>query len=422
MASNVTLLCVNRFIRRAMYATELDFDAIRHNLLSTWVWDNDGFTVNLLGHPYQGSFYFTAGRANGLGFWGSSALTMANSILWEYAFETETPSVNDLVVTTMGGAAVGEVLHRLYADARARGLPLPVAFVISPMDCISDLVTRRGRRIAIGDSGEISSLSLAAGFSVETRHLDAQRLDESSGVFPAGFAFLDIVYGDPFGLNSSIPYEHFDFSTSVSWSLAGYLVSILTDGALVSRSVLGDAGGRTSLSLNMHYDFVLGSEIRLSSVALGPSLKRESHLSGESTLRLRAHLAWVLLGGSDYVYLTFGNSPPPEGGGAPRMYDMGTGTQAKVSLQFERPGLGAFELRYALYWLYTIPASVLKPDGSEGHTLTGFAVASYEYPIAHGFSVGIADSFCHKAGWYDDAQDVFEWINSTSLFVRKRFY
>ena len=42
--------------------------SIRQNLRGPWVVDSDGFTVNQLGHPYQGSMYHGFARASGLGF------------------------------------------------------------------------------------------------------------------------------------------------------------------------------------------------------------------------------------------------------------------------------------------------------------------------------------------------------------------
>jgi hypothetical protein len=63
-------------------------------------------------HPYQGNNYFTAGRANGLDFWESSALTAFGSATWEFFGETARPSLNDFVNTTLGGIALGEMFHR----------------------------------------------------------------------------------------------------------------------------------------------------------------------------------------------------------------------------------------------------------------------------------------------------------------------
>ena len=81
------------------------------NLRHGWVWDLDGFTVNQIGHPYQGNNYFTTGRANGLGFWESAGMTAFGSATWEFFGETNKASANNLINTTLGGIALGEMLH-----------------------------------------------------------------------------------------------------------------------------------------------------------------------------------------------------------------------------------------------------------------------------------------------------------------------
>jgi len=46
-------------------------------------WDDGEFEVNQLGHPYQGSLYFSAARVNGLSFWEAAPYTLAGSWMWE---------------------------------------------------------------------------------------------------------------------------------------------------------------------------------------------------------------------------------------------------------------------------------------------------------------------------------------------------
>ena len=94
------------------------------NMEQGWVWDLDNFVVNQVGHPYQGNNYFNAGRANGLSFWESAGITAFGSGTWEYFGETNHASLNDLVNTTLGGIALGEMFHRaawLVRDTRATG-------------------------------------------------------------------------------------------------------------------------------------------------------------------------------------------------------------------------------------------------------------------------------------------------------------
>src|SRR3954471_11619661 len=82
------------------------------NMKRGWEWDLDEFVVNQFGHPYQGNNYYTTGRANGLSFWESAALTAFGSGTWEYFGETNQASLNDFVNTTLGGIALGEMFHR----------------------------------------------------------------------------------------------------------------------------------------------------------------------------------------------------------------------------------------------------------------------------------------------------------------------
>ena len=94
------------------------------NMEQGWVWDLDDFAVNQVGHPYQGNNYFTTGRANGLSFYESAAVTAFGSATWEYYGETNHASLNDFINTTLGGIALGEMFHRtawLVRDTRATG-------------------------------------------------------------------------------------------------------------------------------------------------------------------------------------------------------------------------------------------------------------------------------------------------------------
>ena len=79
------------------------------------VWDKDGWAVNYIGHPVQGSLAFNALRSQGAGFWESSAFTLAHTLLWEYFLEAinEQPSINDLIVTPIAGVAMGELVNMM---------------------------------------------------------------------------------------------------------------------------------------------------------------------------------------------------------------------------------------------------------------------------------------------------------------------
>lgn len=89
------------------------WSSIKHNAGTSWHTDTDPFTVNQLGHPYQGSMYYGFARSSGLTYWESLGYTVTGSALWEIAGETTPPSFNDQITTGFGGSFLGEALFRM---------------------------------------------------------------------------------------------------------------------------------------------------------------------------------------------------------------------------------------------------------------------------------------------------------------------
>ncbi|MCL2567452.1 MAG: DUF3943 domain-containing protein [Alphaproteobacteria bacterium] len=94
-------------------------DASISNLGSRWVdnikaapvYDKDEYWLNYIAHPYWGAVYYMQGRNAGLGPFGSFMLsTFASAFMWEYGVEAfaEIPSIQDLFVTPIAGAFIGE--------------------------------------------------------------------------------------------------------------------------------------------------------------------------------------------------------------------------------------------------------------------------------------------------------------------------
>jgi len=106
---------LNQFNRHVidskLYGT--DEHSVRRNLTSPEVIDRDPFSVNQLGHPYQGGIYYGFARSAGLSYWQSALYTLAGSFLWETYGETTPPSLNDNIASGIGGTFVGEAMFRM---------------------------------------------------------------------------------------------------------------------------------------------------------------------------------------------------------------------------------------------------------------------------------------------------------------------
>lgn len=97
------------------------------------VWDKDGWVVNYIGHPLQGSLSFNAVRSQGAGFWQSTAFTLAHTLLWEYFLEAinEQPSINDLLVTPIAGVAMGEMVNIMTRHFKRGGFTTAEKIVVT---------------------------------------------------------------------------------------------------------------------------------------------------------------------------------------------------------------------------------------------------------------------------------------------------
>jgi hypothetical protein len=90
-----------------------DPDTFWKNLGTAPQFDRDPFSINQLGHPYQGGIYYGFARSAGLNYWESLLYTIGGSFLWETYGERVPPSANDHIATGIGGTFVGEALFRM---------------------------------------------------------------------------------------------------------------------------------------------------------------------------------------------------------------------------------------------------------------------------------------------------------------------
>ena len=78
--------------------------------------DNDEFAVNWIGHPVSGAMYYTMARNDGFDPFQSFMYSfLMSSFFWECGYEAyaEIPSIQDLIITPIVGAFLGEYMYYL---------------------------------------------------------------------------------------------------------------------------------------------------------------------------------------------------------------------------------------------------------------------------------------------------------------------
>lgn len=413
-ASNLALFSFNRWVTKKIYA-QVNFEDIRRNFTSKWVWDNDTFSVNQLGHPYQGAFYFQAGRANNLNFYESGLLAVLGSVSWELLCENETPSVNDLIVSPTGGMVWGEILHRFWNIADAADFPL--AFVFDPFASINTRLLGRPIRRS---NGSIYSMSVSAGAGALFHGVSfsSVRDDIRDTPLATGNAGLRLQYGYPYGREVRAPFDVFAMEGFFAFSVGYYSAALFAEGLLYSVAPKITPTVKNTAGIAMRLDIVFDSNVDFSSHSLGVVFKEERVFRGRTELRWHGGADFVFFGASDYYFLRDGTYPDPVGIEERRNYSIGLGGALRGGVEVSHGAFGSFLFDFAGFALNIIDAAV--PEyGSAGAEFILFLRASYERRVfMENLSAGVSAVCYLKQDFFDDAPDVFDTAESVSLFMR----
>lgn len=120
-----------------------DWPTFREKLIGTGLdLDANAIGTNYVSHPLAGTLYFTAARSNHLSFAEAFAFAVGGSTTWEYFGEIrEQTSINDMIVTPVSGAVIGETLMQLSGFFRRGDKNVSngvAAFVFSPIKTVND--------------------------------------------------------------------------------------------------------------------------------------------------------------------------------------------------------------------------------------------------------------------------------------------
>ena len=360
-AINVGVQCFDQFVMNEEFA-KISFHSIKHNIETGFVWDNDQFSTNLFAHPYHGGLYFNAARSHGMNFWESVPYSFCGSLMWETTCEIEPPAINDLMATTFGGVAIGEVTHRvsnLVFDDRLSGFPRFMREFLGTLICpIKGL-----NRILSGDAWRVrgryykyhdyqrSPVSFSA--SACYRYLaDNNTLFRGEG---NPYVRFNLVYGDPFDGETTKPYDYFTLDATFGLSSNQPLITGLhLLGRLWSVPVEVSKGTEMEFGIFQHFNYYDSQPVkdgtslvpyRISEAAsFGPGIiYRFPQVGNLTRFEQRVFLDGILLGGSltDYYNVI------------DRDYNMGSGYSVKASSFMEFGKVATFQIGADYYRIFT---------------------------------------------------------------------
>jgi Domain of unknown function (DUF3943) len=273
------VVALNQFNRHFIDSDEYgsDGDTIWKNLRTAPDFDKDPFSVNQLGHPYQGSIYYGIARSAGLSYWESLGYTLVGSFLWETGGETTPPSLNDHIATGIGGTFLGEAMFRMASLVLEGGGEQPPlwrelgAALLSPATGFNRLVFGERFRSVFPsrDPALFLRLRLGATFTTHVRNEglpnDVKELE--------GMIDYSLTYGLPGkpGYRYKRPFDHFLFEFTVApnaSTVANAIENVTVRGLLLGAAYEAGADYRGVWGLFGGYEYLSPQIFRVSSTNL----------------------------------------------------------------------------------------------------------------------------------------------------------
>jgi hypothetical protein len=350
-------------------------DNFRVNLHRSWVVDNDKFSTNQFLHPYSGSIYQGLARSAGLDFWQASAYTFAGSLLWEEAGENTAPSINDQIVTGIGGNFLGEPLFRMASLLLERDANEPrwwrelAAGMISPPTAFN--------RLAFGDrfSPVFSSNDPAlytrfdVGANAYTNYTSDVNVNADPSAPPAtqnlqrprADANLVVAYGLPGKPDYSYdrPFDYFNFDLGLDTATG--VESVFSRGLLYGTDYALGRNYRGIWGLYGLYDYAAPNIFRVSTTAGAVGTTGQWWLSRRMALQETALLGVGYAAGG--VIHGDGVSRPGPLGEGQRNYHYGVAPESVIALRFIFSDRAAIEATARGYYISKLGAT--ETTGSE---------------------------------------------------------
>jgi hypothetical protein len=338
----------NEYVRDANF-NQISPRSFWENLEEGFTYDDNKFKTNQLIHPFNGATYYNAARANGIGFWGSSAMSIAGAFIWECCGETHPMSFNDMVSTGIGGIARGEVMYRvssLILDNTKRGKGRwgqeAAALLMNPIRGFNRLVSGdatevKGNPVNRWDWRPDFQLAIRTGARIMG---EGESITENTNYY--GFLEWVLNYGNPWdGKEQHRPYDRFDVAAQSNFGDKTRLGRLLIRGDLFTKPL----GDRTKhvLTLQQDFDYIDNEAYEYGGQSLGPALLSLFKPSTKLDLVTRLQAYGILLGAINSDYSRLADVANQE---RIREYDYGPGFGGAVELYLQRNHLPLLTARY----------------------------------------------------------------------------
>ncbi|MCK4979206.1 MAG: DUF3943 domain-containing protein [Candidatus Delongbacteria bacterium] len=415
-AINCGIAATNRYIRNVDYA-KISFSTIEHNLLNSWVWDDDNFEVNQIGHPYQGKLYYSMARHYGHSYIQGLAFTAIGSIQWEYFMETERPAINDLITTTLGGAMLGEITDRVSnqilddsSTGTIRAIRETAAFIINPMKAFNRVIDGSMFKVRSNDKSIFQKKDkIRYEISFEKKmfsNMNSQGFDElqadSTLIVPFASYNFSMSYGDPFKARD--PFDHFSLNFGFSF-MKDVVANVSARGLIWKKNLRMKDNTNNAIGLLQNFDFISSSSHKIAASSFGIEFMSKRTAFSNWEFRSRYQTGLIILGGASTEYYVE----------VERDYNLGPGAIVKINLILQNDNFAKISFEVNRFWIRTL-------SGAEGVEAIGLGKVEVQKDIYKGFGLATSYVFYDREGFYLAFPDVKVFNHEFRGMLTYNFY
>jgi len=391
LALNVMYNGINHL--RGHHTARVGFKSMFENLRHGFEWDVNPWGVNQIGHPYQGSNYFTSGRAHGLSFWEATPVAAFGSATWEFLAENNRASLNDLLNTTLGGIALGEVMHRIgwlirdpTLTGTARRRKEFIAMAVDPLGGLQRLLSKDSTRVSAKPSSLIpSSVRSGGGAGVMWQGRNAR--EARSTAHP--FLNIHMDYGGVRNGNSRVPFGAFALEFTVGGGSAVSQANVR--GRFFGRP-FGE-NGRAQFSVFQTFDYTTNRAYAFGGQGFEAEVALTRPVSPRTSLWMAATGGATVLGAVDTLINPPADVTVDQELLARRTYDYGPTLRFGGVLEFQRHDATIVSLTYQGYQLSVV-------DGTRSFHVLQRLRLDVRVPIVRAFTLGMAGEYFFRKAYF----------------------
>jgi hypothetical protein len=416
----------NEYVRQANF-NQVSPRSFWANIEEGFTYDDNKFKTNQMIHPFNGSTYFNSGRANGVGFWGSSVSALAGAFIWEAMGETHPMSSNDMIATGIGGIAFGETTYRLSSailDNTATGSGRTWreigGFLVDPVRGFNRFVSGRATRVQGNPSSAYDYrppryfTALGAGVRITGKGESITDSTQTQAVID-----LYINHGSPWENERRKPFDHFDMGVQMNGSDKVPIGRFQIRGDLYSRAFGGEDGEKHAWAVVQHFDYVNNNAYEFGGQSFGLAMYSRFRPSAKTSIQTRVDAMGTLMAAINTEYSYVVETPNQE---RDREYDYGPGAGFSAEAAVFRPSGRLFAVGYRAEWINVKNGSVWVPAGNPGSDANHFVQNLYlslRVPVRGAMSVGLDSSVFFRQSHFsrEDFVDTNQRVPQARLYL-----